>query len=313
MRERLLAEWPLKLLALLLAFGLWVSITGQDRTLRDVVVPLEVDFGPDRIAASAPPTDVTVRLEGPQRTLRRLDALALAVRVDMRDVPPGEREISLLRSHLVGVPRGVDVVLFDPDRLQVAVARRGQRELEVVPEFLGRPAAGHAVYGAVVQPARVAVEGPLETVEVLRRLPTEGISLEGRSAPFVARVGLQPDDPSVRVVDADDVRVDVLVDTAPVVVVLDVSPVQVTGESAFAVSPSSVRVTLFGPAWLLERLDPTHVTAIAEVPAGAHPGARVPVRVEPRVDDDARRLIRVESVDPAEVTVRQSQPPATGG
>jgi hypothetical protein len=313
MRERLLVDWPLKLLALLLAFGLWVSIIGQDGTLRDVVVPLEVNFGQERIAAIPPPTTVTVRLEGPQRTLRRLDALTLAVRLDMRDAAPGEREVSLLRSHLTGVPRGVDVALFDPDRLRLVVARRAERELDVVPEFLGSPSAGHALYGFVVQPARVSVEGPQEDVDALRRLHTEPIPLEGRSAPFVARVGLRPEHPGVRVMDAERVRVEVLVESAPVEAVLEALPVEVGGGGAAQVSPSAVRVTLDGPAWLLERLDPARIAAIAEVPAGTRPGARVPVRVEPRLGDDEARLIRVRSIRPAEVAVRPPGPPRPGG
>ena len=68
MRDRLLANWPLKVLALVLAFAIWVSITGQDRTVRDVTVPLEVEFGPERTSEGTPPTAVTLRLEGPRQT-----------------------------------------------------------------------------------------------------------------------------------------------------------------------------------------------------------------------------------------------------
>ena len=56
MLERLLANWPLKALALVLAFAIWLSITGQDRTVRDFTVPLEIVFGSDRTAETPPPT-----------------------------------------------------------------------------------------------------------------------------------------------------------------------------------------------------------------------------------------------------------------
>ena len=42
MLERLTADWPVKLLALVVAFGIWVSITGEDHTLKDFTVPVEV-------------------------------------------------------------------------------------------------------------------------------------------------------------------------------------------------------------------------------------------------------------------------------
>jgi YbbR domain-containing protein len=307
MRDRLLANWPLKALALALAFVIWVSITGQDRTLRDFTVPLEVDFGTERIAAAPPPTVAIVRLEGPQTTIRKLDPLRLAVRLDLHEAPLGEREVPLSRSHVTGVPRGVDVSLLTPERIRLVLVRRARRELAIEPVLIGEPAEGHAVYGFAVTPRTVVVEGPKSAVDAMHALRTEAIPLEGHTDPFVAEVGLVPEDPQVRAVATDDAQVEVLVDAAPVEAVFDDVPVEVPLATAEPVRPrpASVRVVLSGPPWLIERLAPTQISAVAEIrPPGPQRGEQVPVRVEVSLPEDRRRLVTVGSIRPATVSVQ---------
>jgi YbbR domain-containing protein len=307
MRERLLADWPLKALALALAFATWISITGQDRTLRDVVLPLEIDFGPERIAAVAPPTAVKVRLEGPRTTVRKLDPLRLAVRLDLRDAPLGQRDIPLTTSHLTGVPRGVDVSLFDPDRVRLDLVRRSQREFEVAPELVGEPPEGYVLYGMLVEPATVVVEGPQSAVDSMSTLRTEAIPLNDHTDAFLANVGLVPEDPLVRVLDTEDVEVQILVDVTPVERVFGTLQVSLpfTPEGPAKIKPTAVKVVLSGPPWLLERLEPTQISVVADVvQPGPRRPTRVPLLVQMRLPDERERLVTVESVRPTHVTLQ---------
>jgi len=306
MPERLLANWPLKVLALVLAFGLWISITGQDRTVRDYTVPLELDFGSERIAAAPPPTTITVRLEGPQTAIRKLDPLRLAVRLDLQDAPLGERDIPLSRSNLTGVPRGVDVSLLDPDRVHLSVAHRSQRELEIVPEIVGDPPEGYWLYGFVASPAVAQVVGPQSSVDSVRSLRTETISLAGHTNAFVADVAVLPDDSSVRVVDAGKVAVEVLVDVAPLEAVFDSVPVEIPASLGGSAWPATVEVTLAAPPRILEQLQSTPISVVPILgEAGLAGDARVPLRIELGLDEAGRRLVRVRSIRPNEVRLKR--------
>ena len=42
MLERLAVDWPLKVLALMIAFGIWAAVTGEKRIVKNFTVPLEV-------------------------------------------------------------------------------------------------------------------------------------------------------------------------------------------------------------------------------------------------------------------------------
>ena len=313
MLERLRSDWPLKVVALVLAFGVWVSITGQGRTLKDFTVPLEIDFGEERIATKPPPTTVTVRLEGSRTSIRRLDQdqLALTVRLDLRGAPTGEREVQFSEGHLDGVPGGVDVSFFNPDRLRLVVDRRAQRKLRVTPELLGQPPPGHSLYLARVTPDAVLVEGPQAALDNLRELHTDAIALEEHTESFVASVHVVPQDPQVSVLTTDPLEVRLLIDVSPVEVAFDNVPITLRPEGLEAkISPATAKVTVSGPPALVGQLTLRHFTAVAEVTDPQSLG-RHRVSVTGGVQNvlpAQKGLITVESVAPAQVSVQVSKP-----
>ena len=306
MRERLLADWPLKTLSLVLAFAIWVSITGQDLTLRDFVVPLEIECDPQLIPAAPPPTVVTVRLEGPRSTIRRIDPLRLAARVTVSDGPAGVREVPLSVSQLSGVPRGVDV-RFDPDRLRLVLARRGRRSIEIVPDLSGAPRAGYAVYGFAVHPSAVVVEGPQMVVDTLARVRTSTIPLEHHSESFVTRTGLVPEDPRVHVREAGEVEVEVWIDTAPTRVNLTAVPVVLpfAPSGPARIQPGSVAVVLEGPPRIVEQLKPTQISAVVEVESREPQRVEgAPLHIELHLPEAQRRVVRVLELRPDRASVQ---------
>ena len=153
-------RWHLKVLALALAFAIWIAVTGEGRGVQDFRVPVDVVLGSGATLAGSPPTNVTVRLRGPDSLLRRMDPYDLTIRVDLRDAAGGERTVQLTPRNLAGVPRDVEVALIDPDRIRLAVAKKKRREVSIVPTIVGKPPRGYQVYRAVARPEALFVEGP---------------------------------------------------------------------------------------------------------------------------------------------------------
>lgn len=307
MLERLSRNWPLKLLALGLAFAVWVAVTGENRIVVDFKVPMDVVLPPGRILARPAPPTVGVELRGAETVLRGIDSTDLSLRLDLRDTPAGSRQIELADGALTGVPRGVEVVQFDPERLPLEIAEGKRRSVPVTPSFLNEPPRGYALYGAQVVPESVEVEGPDRDVASLGRLRTDPIHLEGRTQPFTVRVVAVSDRPSVRVVDPRPVEVRALVDAAPVEVTLDDVPVVLAGQVPGAtVSPGSVRVTLSGPPAVLSAIGRGQVRAVADV-SSLEPRAEpyhLTLRAEIlRVPPDALARITVKSISPSSVDV----------
>jgi len=310
MLDRLLANWPLKLLALVLAFAIWVSVTGESRILQDFQVPLEIRVGDGLVLASPSPTTVNVRLRGLESQMRRLDPVPLVMRVDLGDVAPGQHDVLLSAEDLQAIPRGMEVEFVTPDRVQVLVDRRLRRELPIEPTLLGQPDDGFALYSADVRPLRRTVEGPETVMNGLEVLRTAPIRLEGRKAAFTTRVAVIPDSSLVRLIDSSPVEVRVIVDSRAVERRLEGLPVTVAGGSAqLTVSPPTLDVTLSGPAAVLDDIDASRIRLIAET-AGRTVG-RTPQNVDVRVEfvdisADQRARIVVSSISRQRVSLRSS-------
>ena len=309
MLDRLLRRWHLKLLALGLAFAVWIAVTGEGRAVQDFSVPVEIALPASVALSSPPPLKVTVRLRAPESLLRRIDPYDLDVRVDLRDAVPGARTVALAPRLVGGLPRDVEVVQVEPDRLRLTIARKVRREVPVVPAISGRPPRGYAFYRAIPRPETLAVEGPEHRVVASTRLRTSPIGVEDRRESFVARVAAEAETQELTIVDPRPLDVRVFIDVAPVDVTVPRVPVVVAGaeEESWA-SASSVTVVVAAPSALAPTLRAGHLRAVAE-PLGSRPGdvaSGVPLRVEVTgLDDDARAKITVKSVSPRTVDLRR--------
>jgi len=308
MLDRLTADWPLKAVALVVAFALWVTITGEDRVVKDLAIPLEIQLRDEHIMAGSPPTEVTVRVEGPRTVIRNLDPIELAVRLDLQSAAPGARVVQFSDSALFGLPKRVNVTFFEPDRVTLVLDRRMRRELPVVADLTGSPPEGYTVYRTRVRPAVLTVEGPESVVRSLDQLRTDPLQLDHRTRAFTAQLGAVPDRPEVRIVDPRPLEVRVVIDTVPVTRTFEDVVVQPHDPSSpTTIDPPTTRVTLKGPEDLLDLLTSAQIRAVADV-SGLEPGGpaqtlEVTTSVFDLPEEQLWRL-EVESVRPRTVSTR---------
>jgi hypothetical protein len=305
-----LHRWQLKVLALALAFAVWIAVTGEGRGVQDFRVPLDVVLGTDATLAGSPPTNVTVRLRGPDSLLRHMDPYDLTIRVDLRDAVGGERTVQLTPRNVAGVPRDVEVALIDPDRLRLAVAKKKRREVAVVPTIVGKPPRGYQVYRALARPEALLVEGPEAKISNLTRLGTDPIRITDQSEPFTARVGAVPDGSDVKVVDTRPLDVILYIDLAPVTATIEHVPVFAAGAAGpVVIVPGTIAVTVSAPSSLIPKLRAGHVRAVVDLngSSGQTFVAGAPLRIElPGLDAEERAKVTVKSLSRAKVDVRRS-------
>jgi YbbR domain-containing protein len=121
MLERLLRNWPLKLLALGLAFAVWLAVTGDNRVLEVSFDAVPVVFANQEYEATAQPGSVSVVISGPPAVLRtirreqirpvadlagctpRRDPYSVEVRIEFAGV--GAADLALISVKSVSVPR----------------------------------------------------------------------------------------------------------------------------------------------------------------------------------------------------------------
>jgi YbbR domain-containing protein len=176
---RALGNWPLRLLALLIAFVLWLFVVGSERRQVSTTADIEyVGLRPDVVLLGDLPDRLDLQLETTRWAGRRVTREPLRVRVDVATLQEGETMVPISPAD-VEAPPGIRVTRIAPPWVRVTLARALERPLPVVPTVRGAPARGHVVQRVTVDPPTVTVRGPRTTIERRDRVETAPVDVSG--------------------------------------------------------------------------------------------------------------------------------------
>lgn len=210
-------NWPYRLLAFVLAVGLWWVIVAEKRELEsEKVVEASVTYNtPKKVLLLNRASQVRVSVRGRNREIRRLRPFDVEVLVD---VPEGQRGVisMTLTPDNVALPSdNLAVVAIEPRLLTLQIDTEVEREVPIEVDLTGEPAAGAIVARRVAIPDRALVAGPASQVSQLRRISTGRVSLDGHAFTFEKEVSLVTTDPHFRVVSPSTVTVQVTLEQPP--------------------------------------------------------------------------------------------------
>src|SRR5213594_4172423 len=188
MVRRLLANWELKLLSVVIAFALWLVVVGGGKSQLAVAAVVEYTGLDGDLVLVGRPRD-TVELEAARWAVTRLTPGAVRVRASLSGMREGENVVAL-SPDLVQTPPGVVVRRVTPARLQVRLAGAVAKTLRVVPQIRGTPEPDHAILRVAVEPATVQVKGPRSTIEGRTAVETVPVDIAGRHETVTQSVGL---------------------------------------------------------------------------------------------------------------------------
>ncbi len=163
--QRLLRNWPSKLVAVLAAFVVWflVASTSTGTTQRSFLLPLEVDGVDANAIAVGVPDVVEVSVTGPSARVDRLRADQLRATLDLADVAGDfERQIQ------VQTPPDVRLLHVDPEVVIGFLEQVVSRDLPVEVGLLGAAPEGEEL-SASAQPARVTLTGRRQVLDQVTR------------------------------------------------------------------------------------------------------------------------------------------------
>ncbi len=198
-RNHIIHNLWLKLVALGLAFLLWWAV-GHDPTVEAVITaPLEFHHAPENLEMSVEgPTEVAVRVRGPERTVRRLSPADVQAIVDLSGAHAGERTFDLTAKE-VHVPQTLEVVQIEPSQVRIAFDRSSTRTVEVRPRVIGSLVTGYHITSVTAEPGTINIVGPLHRVDDAGQAITDPVDATGvvGSATFTTHAYVT--DPLVRV------------------------------------------------------------------------------------------------------------------
>ncbi len=275
LRDLFLADWGLKLIALLITLGLWFAVTGQraPATVRLRRVPLFISPPSDMEISNDPIREVDLTVRGSKRALDAIRAGNVTVNFDAANFKPGERLVRLTpRGVTLELPEeinpdGVVIERIEPNSVPLRLERRVEREVAVEVLTTGHVADGYELLGAQSAPPRVRVRGPESLVNELHKVLTETVTLDGRDSSFAAPQ-LAIDIPDRRILPVD-AAVDVQIKIDEQQTEKRLSDVALRGGSVASSDgstlwPATVGVTLRGARSLVDKLQSADVTIVLD-------------------------------------------------
>ncbi len=297
-----MTDLSLKAASLVLAVALWFVIAGEKSSERGLSAPLELQNFPKDFELTGDLLDsVEVRLRASPGIIHRLSAGDVSAQIDLAGATEGERIVHLT-PQAIRVPFGVEVVKVSPSIVTLNFERTLQRTVPIRARLIGRPAPGYEVAEVTSDPAEARIGGPKSRVQEIESAFTEPISVDGAEANVVDTVTIGLDDPMLRLLGSSRAKVTARVREVHEKRTFAKLDVEARGKEA-QVRPSTVRVTVEGPASLVRRLRPEDVHPFVTV--GGEKGGPDRLKVAVDVAQDGLSVVETE---PAEVTVR----PASG-
>jgi YbbR domain-containing protein len=204
----------LKLVSLLLAFGLWMVVARDPIAEVEMKVPIEFRNLPDTLEIdSATFTEAQVRVRGPERLIHRLGAADVRAEIDLAGVRPGERTFDLT-GRQIHVPQDLKVVQIIPGQFHLSFDNRATRVIEVRPRVTGTFAGGMRVAQVIADPANIEIIGPRRRLDAVEAAITDPVDVSGvmTRASFVTQAYVP--DPLIQVVHPNPIRVTVIMEVA---------------------------------------------------------------------------------------------------
>lgn len=239
MVERILTNWPIKLLSLAFALVLWLFVMGEQNTEVGYTVPLEVKNVPKGlIIANEIPGHVDVRLTGSRTLLANIQGPDLEVSVDLHDAKPGITTFRSLDERL-NLPRSITVTRLSPSYVDIKLERLVQKEVPLQVVFEGTPAPGFSIVEVRAAPDVVAVEGAESEIKRINEVETEAVDVGGLKGSFSLTVPLNYAGIYTRLVEVKTAEVQVIIRKDPEVQALPESELELEQQGGGASSDGS--------------------------------------------------------------------------
>jgi len=210
LRRLFLENFALKIVAILLAFTLWLMVHRDPIAEVAIEVPVEFHNIPPNVEISSDTVyRSTVRLRGPERAIHQLSPSDVHAEIDMTGLRPGERTFDVTAQQ-IRHPRELAVVQIVPSQFHITFDAEFRRDVPVKPRIIGNFASGYEIAQVVVMPATVAISGPQKHVEAVDAAITDPIDVSGlmQQGSFVRHAYVS--DPLIQVADPNPVRITVI-------------------------------------------------------------------------------------------------------
>ncbi len=205
-KEVFVKNLPLKFLSLLLAFLLWVMVSGEKRQRVEIMVRAPIGFQnlPKNLELiSFSPKEVKIRLRVQKNLMFSQDYRSISVMVDLSGAKEGE-EIFSIKKDMVILPEDVEVVKISPSYVRVKLEAIIQKTVKIKPVLLGSPPPWFEFKGYKLVPSQAIISGTKSAIYRVKRIYTEPFNLKELKPSEPVRLKLIPPREAIAIISPED-------------------------------------------------------------------------------------------------------------
>jgi uncharacterized protein (TIGR00159 family) len=207
-------NWGEKIIAVLIACGLWLAFGYQTESIRrDFVRPIVYrNLPPDWIIEEQAPKSATITLMGSKQAFSLLNEESLNITVDMTGIKEGRQEIPIENSNIQH-PSNVTVVGINPNKIKIIAHKLVQFEVPIDVRLSGTLPNGLHLQKVTASPPSLQLKALKKDIKQIK-ITTEPIDL--REITVTTQITPQlvvP--PEVRFVDGKRPPVEVVIEVEP--------------------------------------------------------------------------------------------------
>ncbi|MBW7995407.1 MAG: YbbR-like domain-containing protein [Candidatus Glassbacteria bacterium] len=194
----------LKMISLLIAVFLWLTVTSKEYRYGDFTIPLELNGLPKNLVVTSTSFDgqevnnVTARVRASETLILSLGERSMFLSVDISGMGVGSHPVQLTEQMVMGRPPGAEITVI-PRAVEIDIEQLMIRHDVVVnAEILGKPAENYDITSIRSDPSIVRVSGPGSIVEEIDMVRTQQINVDRLTEITLDRqVRLMPPNPAV--------------------------------------------------------------------------------------------------------------------
>jgi YbbR domain-containing protein len=172
--------WIIRFVALVISVILWILVMGGKKTALTKIAVLDYQLPPHLMLANQPPTEVTVRVLGPQAFLEEFDRQKRVIPINLTKNTVGDVDIKL-ESELFKLPLGVQFESASPRVIPIKLGLAIKKRVPVRAVLANRLPDGIRVVSITTRPSTVEIRGPENRLQTIESIKTEPITISPNS------------------------------------------------------------------------------------------------------------------------------------
>ena len=211
-----LSNLGLKITALMLAFFVWILITGRERSYIERTIDVNVEYvnlSQNIDIRSMRPERVRVKVRGTSNEIEKMSPDDFKLRLDLMGVTETTK-LNFFTEDYLDLPEGTPVVSIFPRMVEISVEEFLAREVPVRVRYTGMFKPGVRLIERTVRPEKVKIFGYKSQIQKITMVsPVEAIDLSKIDKTQTITLPLKKEEEILKFEDTETVEVTIVVET----------------------------------------------------------------------------------------------------